>query len=135
VRVEIYCIIINIILLSFSSITRHLHIHFFNTNDLIIHFLRSTSTKVPIYNHTHHSFRFVTFILSHVMPIYPIQDIINDTDYPFLFSTLILNTKWGRYMFSSCCDNTAMIITIGRLTTSTLLDTQVDANYCKCSRD
>jgi hypothetical protein len=56
-------------LLSFSSITRHFHIHSFYT-DVILHtvhpsLLRSTSTRVPIYIHTHHSFRYLTFSITY----------------------------------------------------------------------
>jgi hypothetical protein len=55
----------------FSSI---IHLHHSIYSYIILYtvhpsFLRSTSTRVPIYIHTHHSFRYVTFIPSHNMPI------------------------------------------------------------------
>jgi hypothetical protein len=53
-------------LLPLSSITRHLLGHSFYSH-VILHtvhpsFLRATSARVPIHIHTHHSFRYMTFI-------------------------------------------------------------------------
>jgi hypothetical protein len=43
---------------------------------------------------------------------------------------------WGWYnMFSSCCDKDSAFIFTTACLTSTLLETGVDANDCKCSRD
>jgi hypothetical protein len=53
-------------LLPFSSITRHLHCHSFYFHVIFhtIHpsFPRPTSTRVPIYIHSHHSCYYVTFL-------------------------------------------------------------------------
>jgi hypothetical protein len=57
-------------LLPFFSITRHLHVHSFYFHVILHHpyFPRLTSTRVPIYIHTHHHFCYVTFIPPHKCP-------------------------------------------------------------------
>jgi hypothetical protein len=50
------------------------HSHFFYSH-VILHtvhpsFIRATSARVPIHIHTHHSFRYMTFIPPHNMPMW-----------------------------------------------------------------